>query len=70
MRGGIFRVACLGGCVERVMDKEIVYTCCLFKMVCCSVGEQLGALKSGVGDCFDVAGFIGFACLVSLEISA
>jgi len=68
--GGIFRVACFGGCVERVVHKEMLYTCYLFRMLCWYIDGQLGALKFGVGECSEVARFIGFACPISLEVSA
>ena len=68
--GDVFSVACLGGCVEGVMHKEVVYTCCLFGVLCRCVGGQLGALKSGVEECSEVALSVGFASPVSLEISA
>ena len=68
--GDVFGVACLSGCVEGVMHKEVIYTCCLFGVLCRRVGGQLGALKSRVGESSEVARFVGFASPVSLEVSA
>ena len=68
--GGVFRVARLGGFVERVIHKVMVYTFCLFRVLCRYVGGQMEALKSGVGECSEVARFNGLACPVSLEVSA
>jgi len=52
------------------MHKEKIYTCCVFRVLRWCVSRQLGALKSGVGECSEVARFNGLACPVSLEVSA
>ena len=67
--GGIFSVACLGGCIEGVVHTEMVSTCCFFRVLRWCVGGQLWALKSGVGECPEVAKFVGFVCQISLEVS-
>ena len=41
----VFGVACLGGCVEGVMNKEVIYTCCVLGMFL--VGQRPPGLVAG-----------------------
>ena len=47
--GNKFRIACLDECVERVVNNEMVYTCCLSRLMGWCIVGQFFALNSGVG---------------------